>query len=198
MNENRKSEYSRKTNETDISVSLELVTPQDSSVNTGVPFLDHMLLSFAKHGRMALNLTCNGDTNIDDHHSVEDIGICLGSAFASALGDKKGIYRFGEAFAPMDDALVLSALDLSGRAHFEYKGSELNGYIGPYSEELTREFFKAFAVNGGINLHIHVLSGSNRHHVHEAIFKSAGLALYRAVLIDPLVSDAILSTKGKL
>jgi len=196
MNVIRKSEYSRKTNETDISVSLELASPADAVINSGVPFLDHMLLSFAKHGRMAVNLTCNGDTNIDDHHSVEDTGICLGLAFASALGDKKGIYRFGEASVPMDDALVLSALDLSGRGYFEYKGPELNGYIGRYSEELTIEFFRAFAVNGGVNLHVHVLSGSNRHHIHEAVFKSAAVALYRATLIDPLIGDSILSTKG--
>ena len=198
MNEIRKSQYSRKTNETDISVTLELVSSEEAVINTGVPFFDHMLSSFAKHGRMALNLTCNGDTDIDDHHSVEDTGICLGLALASALGGKKGIYRFGEAFVPMDDVLVLSALDLSGRGHFEYKGPELDGYIGRYSEELTLEFFKAFAINGGINLHVHVLTGSNRHHVHEAIFKSAAIALYRAVSIDPLVGDDILSTKGAL
>ena len=196
MNGIRKSEYSRKTNETDISVTLELASHRESSIATGVPFMDHMLLSFAKHGRMTLNLICSGDTNIDDHHSVEDIGICLGSAFASALGGKEGIYRFGEASVPMDDALALSALDLSGRGHFDYKGPELNGYIGRYSEELTIEFFKAFAVNGGVNLHIHVLSGNNRHHIHEAVFKSAAVALYRAALIDPLIDGSILSTKG--
>ncbi|MDR3237514.1 MAG: imidazoleglycerol-phosphate dehydratase HisB [Spirochaetia bacterium] len=196
MSDTRKSECSRKTNETDVAVSVELASCGSVNIASGVPFLDHMLSSFARHGRFGLSVVCKGDTHIDDHHSVEDIGICLGSAVSSALGDKKGICRFGEAVIPMDDALALASVDLSGRGHFAYKGTELRGYIGRYSEELTVEFLRAFCVNGGMNLHLQILDGSNRHHIHEAAFKAVGIALYKAVLIDPLLGGGILSTKG--
>lgn len=192
----RKSSYHRKTKETDITLSLELASASDVKVNSGVPFLDHMLASFARHGRFGLELSCKGDTQIDDHHSVEDIGICLGTALAEALGDKAGIVRFGDAVVPMDDALILAAVDLSGRGYFAYKGPELRGNIGRYSEELTSEFLRSFALNAGMNLHIQVLNGDNRHHIHEAIFKSLGLAVYKAVLTDSLLGGNVLSTKG--
>jgi imidazoleglycerol-phosphate dehydratase len=155
-----------------------------------------MLLSMAKHGRFNLQLECKGDIEIDAHHSVEDIGICLGKAFKEALGEKSGVVRFGEATVPMDEALTMAAVDISGRFYFGLGGVELTGSINNYPEELTEEFFKAFAVNAGINLHIKVLSGENRHHIHESIFKSVGIALFRASLIDPMLSDQVMSTKG--
>ena len=192
----RKSSYNRKTKETSIDLSLELASAGNIKIESGVPFFDHMLSSFARHGRFGLTLSCKGDTHIDDHHSVEDIGICIGKAFADALGSKEGIVRFGDAIVPMDDALALAAVDLSGRGHFAYKGPELRGNISRYSEELTIEFLRAFAINAEMNLHVQVLNGDNRHHIHEAIFKALGLALYKAVLTDPLIEGSILSTKG--
>ena len=192
----RKSSYNRKTKETSIDLSLELASAGDIKIESGVPFFDHMLSSFARHGRLGLTLSCKGDTHIDDHHSVEDIGICIGKAFADALGSKEGIVRFGDAIVPMDDSLALAAVDLSGRGHFAYKGPELRGNISRYSEELTIEFLRAFAINAEMNLHVQVLNGDNRHHIHEAIFKALGLALYKAVLTDPLIEGSVLSTKG--
>lgn len=194
----RSATITRKTAETDISINLILHTVRDSSINSGVPFFDHMLASAAKHGRFYLHLTCQGDNEIDDHHSVEDIGISLGQAFKSALGEKKGIYRFGDAVIPMDDALSLVAVDLSGRPFFHYEGDQLKGYIGRYNEELTGEFLQAFAVNAGVNLHVRVFCGSSRHHVHESIFKALGIALYKASMIDSLLAGKILSTKGTI
>lgn len=194
----RKAQKSRKTSETDISVSLELLTASPSSIASGVPFFDHMLSSMSRHGRMKLDLNCTGDTHIDDHHSVEDCGIVMGTVFKEALGDKKGIRRFGFASVPMDDALCQASVDLSGRAYFRYTGTELKGYIGKYAEELTSEFLYAFALNSAINVHINVLYGENRHHIHEAVFKSFGLALYEAALYDDILKESILSTKGVL
>ena len=192
----RKAEIKRKTKETDISLKLQLSDLTASTVNSGVAFFDHMLLSMAKHGRFNLQLECKGDIEIDAHHSVEDIGICLGKAFKEALGEKSGMVRFGEAIVPMDDALTMVGVDISGRYHLEISGTEFTGCINNYPEELTEEFFKAFAVNAGINLHIKVLLGENRHHVHESIFKSVGIALYRATIIDPMLNDQVMSTKG--
>ena len=194
----RTAEIKRKTKETDISLKLQLSNLTTSTINSGIAFFDHMLMSMAKHGRFYLQLECKGDIEIDAHHSVEDIGICLGKAFKEALGEKNGIVRFGQAIIPMDEVLTLVGVDISGRYHFGLSGVEFNGSINNYSEELTEEFLKAFAVNAGINLHVKVLSGENRHHIHESIFKSVGVALYRASIIDPMLDNQVMSTKGVL
>lgn len=194
----RSSVIERNTLETKISLKLVLDSLEKSEVNSGVPFLDHMLNSMSKHGHFYLKLNCDGDYEIDDHHSVEDIGICLGMAFKEALGDKKDIYRFGDITLPMDEALTLSAVDLSGRSFFKYSGPDLNSYIGRYSEELTLEFLQGFVFNAAINLHVRVIEGTNKHHIHESIFKSLGVALYRAFSNNPSMSGVIPSTKGTI
>jgi imidazoleglycerol-phosphate dehydratase len=194
----RKGSFERKTKETDIRVAIELESPADSNISSGVPFFDHMLQSFAKHGLFALNFTCKGDTHVDDHHSVEDAGICLGKAVQAALGDKKGITRFGFASVPMDDALCQVSVDLSGRPYCRVEGVDLTGAIGSYSGELTKEFIYALAVNGEMNLHVNVPYGDNLHHIHEALFKALGIALKQAVSVDPLRGSSVPSTKGSL
>jgi imidazoleglycerol-phosphate dehydratase len=194
----RKGSVKRKTSETEISLDIVLGSTGKSEITSGVPFFDHMLDSMSKHGRFLLKLTCTGDREVDDHHSVEDVGITLGMAFKQALADKAGIVRFGEATVPMDDALTMVAVDLSGRAYYKYSGPVLNSFIGPYSEELTDEFLRAFAMNAGVNLHVMVLSGQNMHHVHETIFKALGIALYRASSMDEFLRGTVLSTKGTI
>lgn len=192
----RKSEIKRVTAETDISLKLVLESAERSAVSSGVPFFDHMLEAMSRHGRFFIDLMCRGDTERDDHHSVEDIGICLGKGLKKALGDKTGIRRFGNAAVPMDDALAMTVVDLSGRSYFRYSGPELRGLIGRYSEELTLEFLRALASNAEINLHVVVFYGENRHHIHEAVFKSAGVALYKACIIDEGFEREVPSTKG--
>lgn len=194
----RKSKITRTTNETDISIELELTSLKKSDINSGVPFLDHMLSSMSRHGRFYIKLNCTGDIQIDNHHSVEDIGICLGLAFKKALGDKAGIVRFGDAIIPMDDALTMTVVDISGRSFFRYEGRDLKGYIDKYSEELTIEFLKSFALHAEINLHVNQFYGENRHHVHESIFKALGLAMFKAVSFDEFLDGGILSTKGMI
>jgi imidazoleglycerol-phosphate dehydratase len=194
----RKAIVTRTTKETDISISLELDSVQESNIKSGIPFLDHMLHAVAKHGRIYLELCCKGDYEIDDHHSVEDIGIVLGKALKKALGTKAGIQRFGFSSIPMDDALCQVSLDLSGRPYFVYTGEDLKGYINQYSEELTREFFYAVAVHAEMNLHINLLYGTNRHHIHEALYKAFGVALYRAFSYDDILEGKIPSTKGTI
>jgi len=189
----------RKTSETDIRLELNLDYADPScEIDTGVPFFDHMMNSMSRHGRFRLMIKCKGDIDVDDHHSVEDIGICLGKAFREALGDKSGIRRFGHAVIPMDDALTLAAVDISGRSFFKYTGSALNGYIKEYSEELTSEFLRTFTDNAGINLHIEQKYGDNRHHIHESIFKALGVALYHSCMIDDSLKGRIPSTKGTI
>jgi len=188
----------RKTKETDIKLEIILSSTESSNIKSGVPFFDHMLNSMAKHGRMSINLTCKGDYEIDDHHSIEDIGICMGQAFKQALGNKIGIFRFGEATIPMDDALCSTTVDLSGRYYFNYTGLSLDGEINRYREELTLEFLRSFAVNSSINLHVNLLYGENRHHIHEAIFKSLGISLFRAYSKDETLDGVLPSTKGIL
>jgi imidazoleglycerol-phosphate dehydratase len=194
----RKGTVSRKTAETEVTAEVILDSVRDSAIESGVPFFDHMLASMAKHGRFFLKLSCAGDREIDDHHSVEDSGIVIGQALKQALGDKAGIRRFGSATIPMDDALTLAAVDLSGRPFFEYSGPGLNGVVGSYSEELTEEFMRALAMNAGINLHVKVFYGQNRHHVHETIFKALGMALRDAVSIDEILRGGVPSIKGTI
>lgn len=188
----------RKTAETDISLSLNLDGTGKSEIKSGVGFLDHMLTLFARHARMDLALTCAGDTNVDDHHSVEDIAIALGEALKSALGDKRGIVRYGSELLPMDEALVLCAIDLSGRNCLRYNTNIPSQKIGSFDTELVQEFFTALARTAGITLHIKQLDGENSHHIVEAMFKALGRALKQAVAIDPAFADEIPSTKGVL
>jgi len=194
----RVSVIERKTTETDIRVEINLDKPGRSNIETGIPFFDHMVNSMARHGRFTVSIKCKGDIEIDDHHTVEDIGICLGRAFKDALGNKTGIRRFGSVTIPMDDALTLVSVDISGRSFFKYTGTELKGYIKEYSEELTLEFLRSFSDNAQINLHVEQKYGDNRHHIHESIFKALGLALYNGCMIDESLRGDIPSTKGSI
>ena len=194
----RQAEISRKTGETDIRLSLNLDGTGKSSIDTGVGFLDHMLTLFSRHGRFDLNVTCKGDTYVDDHHSTEDIGIALGQAFAQALGDKKGVTRYGSAILPMDESLILSAVDLSGRGLLVYDLSIPTEKVGTFDTELTEEFFRALAHNAGATLHIRQLAGVNSHHIIEGAFKSVARSFRTAARIDPACAEEIPSTKGVL
>ena len=194
----RQAEISRKTGETDIRVLLNIDGTGKSTVDTGVGFLDHMLTLFSRHGRFDLDVICKGDTYVDDHHSVEDIGIALGQAFAQALGDKKGVTRYGSMILPMDEALVIAALDISGRGGLYYDVPFLTEKIGTFDTELVEEFMHSFAMNAGITLHLRKLAGTNSHHVAEACFKGLGRALREAVSMDERFKDSVPSTKGVL
>ena len=194
----REANLTRKTAETDITMSLCLDGTGKSTVETGVGFLDHMLTLFASHGRFDLCVSCVGDVQVDAHHSAEDIGIVLGTLFAKALGDKKGITRYGQMILPMDEALILSAVDISGRAHLSYTVEGLTEKVGDFDTELVEEFFLAFVRTAGLTLHIRKLDGSNTHHIIEGIFKATARALRAAVKIDPALADEIPSTKGVL
>jgi len=193
----RQAEIKRATKETDIRVALDLDGEGKNAVNTGVPFLDHMLELFARHGLFDLEVTCKGDLQIDDHHSVEDTAICLGRAFAEALGDKKGIVRFGAAHAPMDETLARAVVDLSGRSYLIYKVRNTRDRIGTFSVELAEHFWRSFAEHCKCNLHIEVFYGRNQHHIIEAVFKSAARALSQATRIDGRI-QGVMSTKGIL
>ena len=188
----------RTTAETDISLTLALDGSGKSSVDTGCGFLDHMLTLFAAHGRFDLALRCKGDTDVDDHHTVEDIGICLGKAFAEALGDKKGIHRYGDTVLPMDEALILTAVDFSGRAFLGYSVSIPTQKVGSFDTELVEEFWLGFVRQAACALHIRMLDGRNSHHIIEGIFKSAARSLRQAVAIDAGCENEIPSTKGVL
>ncbi|MBQ4351743.1 MAG: imidazoleglycerol-phosphate dehydratase HisB [Clostridia bacterium] len=194
----RQASLTRKTAETDISLTLNLDGRGQSEINTGVGFLDHMLTLFAKHGRFDLTVTCHGDTNVDDHHSVEDIGIVLGEAFASALGDKRGIRRYGDTVIPMDEALILTAVDLSGRACLGYALEIPTEKIGTFDTELVEEFFEAFTRAAACSLHLRRLAGKNAHHIVEGAFKSFARTMREAVSLDPDAAGEIPSTKGVL
>ena len=194
----RSSEIKRKTAETDISLSLCLDGSGESSINTGVGFLDHMLTLFAKHGHFDLDVTCKGDIEVDDHHSVEDIGICLGMAFAEALGDSRGITRYGDITLPMDEALILAAVDLGGRSHLEYDLEIPSEKVGTFDTELVEEFFIAFVRHAKMNLHILQLRGRNSHHIIEGTFKAVARALAKAVFVQEAYQNEIPSTKGVL
>ena len=194
----RTAEINRKTAETDISLSLALEGTGKSSVDTGCGFMDHMLTLFAKHGRFVLTVKCAGDTYVDFHHTVEDLGIVLGEAFARALGDKRGINRYGSCILPMDEALILTAADLSGRAHLVFELPLASKKVGDFDTELVKEFFLGFVRSAACTLHIRELSGGNTHHVIEGAFKSFARTMRAAAALDPEAAGEIPSTKGTL
>lgn len=194
----RNAEINRKTAETDISLCLNLDGSGIGKIDTGVGFLDHMLTLFVKHSRIDLDVTCKGDTYVDDHHSVEDIGIALGQAFDKAIGDKKGICRYGSSLLPMDETLMLCAVDFSGRGYLSYNLSDLTQKVGNFDTELVEEFFRAFASNAKITLHLKTLDGTNTHHIIEAAFKACGRAIRQAKSFDNEFINDIPSTKGVL
>ncbi|ARC89025.1 imidazoleglycerol-phosphate dehydratase HisB [Rhodovulum sp. MB263] len=194
----RTAKITRKTAETEISVELGLDGTGRYDMATGVGFFDHMLDQLARHSLIDMSVRCQGDTHIDDHHSVEDVGIALGQALAEALGDKRGIRRYGSCLLPMDDALLRAALDLSGRPYLVWNVDFPTQKIGSFDTELVREFFQALATHGGITLHVDALHGLNSHHIAEAAFKAVARALRDAVETDPRKADAIPSTKGAL
>jgi imidazoleglycerol-phosphate dehydratase len=188
----------RKTNETNIEMSLLLEGKGQSEIDTGCGFLDHMLTLFAKHGRFDLTVKCTGDAYVDFHHTVEDVAICLGSAFAKALGDCRGIVRYGSFLLPMDEALVMCAVDISGRYNLSYGLSIPSAKVGEFDTELTEEFMAGFARKAGVCIHLRQLDGRNSHHIIEAAFKALARAMSEAVAIDARFADEIPSTKGML
>ena len=194
----RTAKINRQTAETNIALTLNLDGSGKSEIQTGCGFLDHMLTLFAKHGRFDLSVCCKGDTYVDDHHTVEDIGICLGQAFFNALADKKGIRRYGNMILPMDESLILSAVDLSGRGYLGLALQIPTEKVGTFDTELVEEFFLAFIRNAQCTLHIRQLAGSNSHHIIEGTFKSVARSLKEAVSIDDAFADEIPSTKGVL
>lgn len=194
----RSATITRNTAETKIALSLSLDGSGKSTIKTGCGFLDHMLTLFAKHGRFDLEVNCDGDTFVDYHHSVEDVGIALGKAFSCALGDKRGIVRYGDTTLPMDESLILTAVDLSGRCYLGFDLPMPTEKVGDFDTELVKEFWWAFVRNCDCTLHIRLLCGENTHHIIEGAFKSAARSLKKAVTIDPAFADEIPSTKGVL
>ncbi len=194
----RNAEILRKTAETDIKLTLNLDGTGDADIQSGCGFLDHMLTLLAKHARMDLTVRCVGDTQVDDHHTVEDIGIALGMALSQALGEKRGISRYGDTILPMDEALILSAVDLSGRGTLGYALEIPAEKVGSFDTELVEEFWLAFVRNAACTLHIRSLAGKNSHHIIEGAFKSVARSLRKAISIDPAAEDEIPSTKGVL
>ena len=194
----RTSTIIRRTAETDIRLELNLDGVGKADVDTGCGFLNHMLTLFAKHGRFDLSVKCLGDTDVDDHHTVEDIGICLGMAFAEALGDMGGIVRYGSAILPMDEALIMTAVDISGRCHLGYALDIPAQKIGAFDTELVQEFWLGFVRKANVTLHLRQLAGVNSHHIVEGAFKSAARSLRTACAIDPALNGEIPSTKGML
>ncbi len=194
----RKSQITRSTAETEISLCLSLDGSGVCRIESGCGFLDHMLTAFSRHGRFDLTLRCSGDTEVDDHHTVEDIGICLGRAFSEALGDKRGIRRYGSMLLPMDEALIMAAVDLSGRGLLAFDCPFPTEKVGSFDTELVKEFWLAFCRTGELTLHIRRISGENSHHIAEGAFKAVGRALAEAVRLDERFPDEIPSTKGVL
>jgi imidazoleglycerol-phosphate dehydratase len=193
----RQSKIDRKTKETDITLELKIDGKGYNDIHTGIGFLDHMLIQIAKHGFFDISIKASGDLDVDCHHTVEDIGIVLGKCINQALGSKEGIKRYGSAIVPMDEALVLCALDISGRPLYVSDAKFSVDRLGNFDTEMFEEFFRALCINSGINLHIKVLEGSNNHHIAEAMFKAFGRALDEATQIDPRI-EGVLSTKGML
>lgn len=194
----RQATIDRKTAETNIQLTLNIDGTGKADISTGCGFLDHMMTLFAKHSRMDITLMCKGDTYVDDHHTVEDIGICLGQAMTQALGEKRGINRYGSTMLPMDEALILSAVDLSGRAMLVYDMNIPTPKVGTFDTELCEEFFWAFVRNAACTLHLKQMAGSNSHHIIEGAFKSVARSLRMAVTIDTAFADEVPSTKGVL
>ena len=194
----RSATVKRTTKETDIAVTLELDGKGEARIDTGVPFLDHMLTLFASHGCFDLEVTCRGDVEVDIHHSVEDVGIALVEAFREALGDKRGIRRYGDTILPMDEALILTAVDISGRAYFAYGLGIPQPRVGNFDTELVSEFFWGFVRSCPMSLHVKKMAGTNTHHIIEGAFKSFGRTMREAVSIDPAKARVIPSTKGIL
>ena len=194
----RTSTIRRTTAETAIALTLELDGSGESRIDTGCGFLDHMLTLFARHGRFDLTVTCKGDVQVDDHHTVEDVGICLGEAFYEALGERRGIVRYGDTLLPMDEALILSAVDISDRGMLCYGLTPPTEKVGTFDTQLGEEFFIAFARKAELTLHLRQLAGTNSHHILEGAFKSVARSLRTAVSIDPDFEDEIPSTKGVL
>lgn len=194
----REGSYVRQTAETNISVQLALEGNGRYQGMTGICFLDHMFSLLSRHGQLDLTVNCQGDLEVDGHHTVEDLGICLGTVLAQALGDKKGIVRYGHAYVPMDETLVRVCLDLSGRPYLVYRVTMPVERVGQLDTELVEEFFRALSNTAGLNLHIHLLEGGNGHHIIEAIFKAFGRALRQAVSVDAANRDSVPSTKGVL
>lgn len=193
----RAAELERKTRETQVKVALKVDGTGHGEIATGVPFLDHMLESFARHGFFDLKVEAHGDLHIDEHHTVEDVGIVLGRAFRQALGDRSGIRRFGEATVPLDEALCTAVVDISGRSYLSYEVPVAQERVGNFPTELVQDFMKAFSDEAGINLHLHLRAGRNPHHVIETVFKSFARAMDQASSLEPRVSG-VLSTKGTL
>jgi imidazoleglycerol-phosphate dehydratase len=193
----RKAAIQRKTAETEISVAIDLDGKGEGRIDTSIPFLDHMLNLFSRHGLMDLDIRSRGDTTVDDHHLVEDVGICLGQAVRKALGERKGISRYGSAVVPMDEALCNVAMDLSGRPYLVWRAGFGERRIGEFDPALLREFFKSLSDHSGMTLHVNLIYGTNDHHMAEAIFKAFARALREAVEIDERI-DGVLSTKGSL
>lgn len=197
MEQRRIAEYTRKTKETDIYLSFDLDGRGDAKVDTGIGFFDHMLDGFARHGLFDLNVKVTGDLVVDCHHTIEDTGIVLGNVIKKAVGDKKGIKRFGSCMLPMDETLVLCAVDLSGRPYLSFDAEFTTDRVGYMDTEMVKEFFYAISYSAGMNLHLKVITGGNNHHMIEAMFKAFAKALDEATIIDPRITD-ILSTKGSL
>lgn len=197
MDKNRIAEEKRATKETDISLSLNIDGRGNYQVETGIGFFNHMLEGFARHGFFDLEVKAKGDVEVDSHHTIEDTGIVLGTAIKNALGDKKGIRRYGSCILPMDETLVLCALDLSGRPYFSFEGTFTTDSVGEMDTEMVKEFFYAISYAAGMNLHMKILDEGNNHHMIEALFKAFAKALDEATVKDPRITD-ILSTKGSL
>lgn len=197
MTKARTSKVSRTTTETDINIKLTLDGKGSYILDTGVPFLDHMLALWSKHGMFDLDIEAQGDTGIDDHHTVEDIGICLGQAINHALGNREGITRYGTAFAPMDEALAMVVVDISGRSYLSFDAQMPASKVGDFDTELVEEFLRALANHADMTMHVRLLQGKNTHHIIEAIFKGLGRAIKDAVAIDARI-EGIPSTKGQL
>lgn len=194
----RVAELTRTTKETDIALSLNIDGTGVSSIDTGVPFFDHMLEAFGRHGLFDLTIKAKGDLEVDAHHTVEDVGIVLGQAFAEAMGEKRGIARFGSQMLPMDETLVLAALDISGRGQLHWDVEVPLCLLGSFNSSLAKEFFIAFATNAGVTLHVRMLTGENAHHIVEACFKAVGRAMRAALELDARVGSELPSTKGLL
>ena len=194
----REATITRTTKETDISLAINIDGTGVTNVETGIGFFDHMLDAFGRHGLFDLQLSAKGDLDVDGHHTVEDVGIVLGKAFAEAVGDKCGIVRFGEATVPMDESLAQVALDVSGRGSLYWSADVPSQMLGSFDAALAKEFFIAFAANAGVTMHVRLIEGENAHHIIEAMFKAFGRALRAASEIDPRASDAMPSTKGSL